>query len=398
MTEIMPFVFTAYGNVTDVNNLSGTPYHLWRAAQRCGFPLRPLDLPGTRVMPLRRGIWACRQKLAGHSAKGFRWTPAFLERAWRDADLPSGTHIISYNQLAPPSILDRVERDDLKISFYVDLTMTELIGTYWTLAGVSRQLYLETLALEARGYRLATRIVVFSRSSARMLEARCDVPSGKVFIVPPGANLEEAEVDRFVSDAHSSSARELVIGFIGLDWKRKGLMLLADAVTALRDEGLPVRLIVVGAEPKKLVGRDGISLLGPIDKRNEMKRFLCVLAGCDLGVLPSEAEGLPISLLEFLRMGVPVIGTDVGGIPDALERGGGILMDKVFSGDNLASTLRRLVTHPAELRVLSEAARRNRHYHGWPRVIHDFEKIFSPQQFTSNAHLSPETPMLQRHV
>jgi glycosyltransferase involved in cell wall biosynthesis len=375
MTEIMPYVLAAYGKVTDINNLSGIPYHFWQAAQQRGFPLLPLDLPGTGVMPLRRGIWALRQKVGGSAALGFRWTAAFLERAWRDANLPPGAHIIAYNQLLPPSILDRVERNELAISFYIDLTMAELIGTYRVLAGVGRQLHHETLALEARGYRLANRIVVFSRSSAMALKTQYRVPAAKVSIIPPGANLDESEVDHFAAGPRSSPSGEVTVGFVGMDWKRKGLMTLADAVTALRDRGLPIRLIVVGPQPKELIGRDGISLLGRIDKQVEMKRFLRVIAECDLGALPSEAEGLPISLLEFLRMGIPVIGTEVGGIPDALERGGGIVLRKGFSTDDLASTLRRFVTHSQELSSLREAARRNQSYHSWQRVIDDFKMI-----------------------
>jgi glycosyltransferase involved in cell wall biosynthesis len=370
------YIFTTYEKVTDINQVSGIPYHFWRAAQQRGFALEALDLPGTAVMPLRRGLWALRQKMAGHAAQGFRWTVGFLERAWRDVHVPSGAHIINNYQLFPPSILDRAERSDLAISFYIDLTMAELLGTYHQLAGISRHLYRDTIALETRGYRLATRIAVFSRASARTLRTQYGVPQEKISIVPPGANLDEAQLHRYSRAGRPWPREELVIGFVGMDWKRKGLIPLADAVTTLRQEGLRIRLIVVGPTPSELAGRDGISFLGRIDKQAEMQRFLEVIAACDLGALPSEAEGLPISLVEFLRMGIPVIGTEIGGIPDALARGGGILMRKAFTTVDLTSTLRRLATHPKELERLRENAKRDREYHSWHRAIRQFEGLY----------------------
>lgn len=376
VTTMTPYLFATYEKVTDINQVSGIPYHFWRAAQRRGFALKALDLPGTRVMPVRHGIWALRQTVGGHRALGFRWTPGYLERAWRDIRVLSGTHIINNNQLFPPSILDRAERGDITISFYIDLTMSELLGTYRQLSGISRRLYDETLQLEAHGYGLATRIVVFSRAAARALQAHYAVPARKISVVPPGANLDESALARCAGGPRPWPRNEFVIGFVGMDWKRKGLMPLADAVRTLRDEGLPVRLIVVGPEPKELIGRDGIALLGRIDKHADMHRFLEIIAGCDLGALPSEAEGLPISLVEFLRMGVPVLGTEIGGIPDALERGGGILMHKSFSTTDLTSTIRRLVTHPQELARLRETAMQDREYHSWHRVICQIEQLY----------------------
>ena len=46
-----------------------------------------------------------------------------------------------------------------------------------------------------------------------------------------------------------------------------------------------------------------------------------VLAGCDIFTLASMAEGYPVALMEALALGLPVVATDVGGIPDALRSG-----------------------------------------------------------------------------
>jgi len=71
--------------------------------------------------------------------------------------------------------------------------------------------------------------------------------------------------------------------------------------------------------------------------------------------LPSRHEGLPLSVLEALALGVPVVATSVGGVPEALARGGGVL---VLPGDaeELATALLELVGDPARRRRLSAEA------------------------------------------
>jgi glycosyltransferase involved in cell wall biosynthesis len=65
----------------------------------------------------------------------------------------------------------------------------------------------------------------------------------------------------------------------------------------------------------------------------------------DIVVLPSESEGLPVSVMEALAHGVPAVATDVGGVGELLGEGCGELVPPRDPG-LLAAALARVVDSP----------------------------------------------------
>ena len=105
--------------------------------------------------------------------------------------------------------------------------------------------------------------------------------------------------------------------------------------------------------------RGRMEVLGPRGDVSE------VLARSDVFVLSSRSEGFPVSILEAMAAGLPVVATDVGGVAEAVvqdETG-----DLVPPGDPqaLAEALERLVADPARRRRLGEAGR--------ARAVHLFD-------------------------
>jgi glycosyltransferase involved in cell wall biosynthesis len=82
-----------------------------------------------------------------------------------------------------------------------------------------------------------------------------------------------------------------------------------------------------------------------------------VLAGADVFVLSSTSEGLPLSILEAMAAGLPVVASSVGGVPEAVEDGDTGLLVPPRDPARLAAALERLLADPALRRRLGSNGR-----------------------------------------
>jgi colanic acid/amylovoran biosynthesis glycosyltransferase len=144
--------------------------------------------------------------------------------------------------------------------------------------------------------------------------------------------------------------------------EKKGHEHLLQAVRALRERGVAVRVDIAGDGPLGPALRQQVADLGVDDDvvflgtvpHDELLRRMGT-AEWDAVVLPSvitesgELEGIPVSLIEALARGVPAVGTDAGGTPELLGGGAGILVPPA-DPDALAEALESLASD-AKLRA-----------------------------------------------
>ena len=80
-----------------------------------------------------------------------------------------------------------------------------------------------------------------------------------------------------------------------------------------------------------------------------------IFAISDVLVLTSEYEGMPMSVLEALAMGCPVVSTDVGNIRDVLEKtGGGSAVTHVGDINGLITDVKQVLANPVDVRAIRE--------------------------------------------
>lgn len=153
--------------------------------------------------------------------------------------------------------------------------------------------------------------------------------------VPP-----EAEVLLFVSASVENS--------------RKGFSLLVQALTGI--EGLPnLFLLSVGGGKPGFPSRLAHEHLGRVGN----DRFLSLIySAADVFVIPSLQEAFGQTALEALACGTPVVGFDVGGIPDMVRPGITGLLARVGSVDELRDAIAGLLGDPVAREAMAENCRR----------------------------------------
>nr|WP_245180468.1 glycosyltransferase family 4 protein [Cupriavidus sp. LEh25] len=171
--------------------------------------------------------------------------------------------------------------------------------------------------------------------------------------------------DSLFSDSSVSheklNARDFSLVNIGMMHNHsKGHIVLLDAVAELRQRGVAIRLSLVGdgalrkefeAYARRLMIEDVVDFVGVISA----EEVHALLRKHHLFVLTSFQEGMPRAMLEAMAVGLPVLATKVGGIPDVLPP-----QQLVCAGDRpeLVKAIERLVR---DRTLLASQSRQQQH-------------------------------------
>ncbi|TWI65140.1 glycosyltransferase involved in cell wall biosynthesis [Pseudoduganella lurida] len=157
-------------------------------------------------------------------------------------------------------------------------------------------------------------VIALSESWAEFL---CEfAPGSRVVVVPNSVPLPPVT---------ARQPQEGNILFLGRAEQRKGTFDLLRAVQALKKTIPVVRLVIGGDGDLDAVARAAAELgisdnvdiagwMGPEEKKRRMEE-------ASVFCLPSYDEGLPMAMLEAMAMGLPIVVTPVGGIPEAITHG-----------------------------------------------------------------------------
>jgi glycosyltransferase involved in cell wall biosynthesis len=162
------------------------------------------------------------------------------------------------------------------------------------------------------------------------------------------------------SNHATSPPSGMMIGFAGRLEKIKGVNHLLRAMASLRSEFPHLRLEIAGSGNEELILRREASKLGlaeTVDFLGWVPDLCPRLLQWRIFVQPSLDEGMPISILEAMAVGLPVIASNVGGIPEAVQEGvTGRLVPPADPGA-LAYRIREMIIDQSASREMGEAGR-----------------------------------------
>lgn len=226
-------------------------------------------------------------------------------------------------------------------------------------AGPSRR-----VRLLAFKYRIGSFVpVAIAEEVARTFESLYNYP--KPVVIPNGIPTEmftpDVETRRRVRRSIGASPQAIVLIHVGRFAAVKNHEMLVRAFARLpSSESAPLELWLVGDGELRETIQQQVHALG-VENR---VRFLGVrsdvpdvLRAADVFVFPSRWEGNPLSVLEAMAAGLPVVATAVGGVPELVEDGvSGILVPNEDL-EGLTAAMLRMVQHPDLREQIGRAAR-----------------------------------------
>ena len=196
------------------------------------------------------------------------------------------------------------------------------------------------MQLERRLAQFTDAIVFESAYSAARYTAQVGAPGCAAPVIPNGLGPG----DFAACSPHADAADFLFVGELR---RLKGVDVLLDALARVR-ERRPVTAMIVGAGPdaeafkrqtRKLGLGDTVSFRGPMPAREAFRLGRAL-------VVPSRAESLPYIVLEAAAAALPMLASDVGGIPEIVA-GSDTALVRPGDAEGLARAMHELLDEPA---------------------------------------------------
>lgn len=219
---------------------------------------------------------------------------------------------------------------------------------------------------------LAFRHRVAPRDKFRVIENGIDLAQY------PAVDAATRRDARLRLDASPDAARHVVVPARLVPIKDHATLL--DALQHLPDAVLPLEVHLLGDGPLRATlerraarARHGVRVRFH-GFRDDLPR---VLPAADVVVLPSRNEGMPIALIEAMALGLPIVATAVGGVPDLIAAGAHGLLVPPHDPLSLAFALARVLTDLSLARELGAAARsRAEERYSLDRVVAEHRRLY----------------------
>ncbi|MEN8238865.1 MAG: glycosyltransferase [Actinomycetota bacterium] len=244
----------------------------------------------------------------------------------------------------------------------------------------------------ATSYRMPVRMInraTYSRNAAAIAvsEAVADsidsYPSPSKQVIPNGVDVGfNVDTTNVRKDLGLTNAQHLVV-HVGNIRPLKGHAMLVAAAASLAGTRKDIQIVSIGGE-KTEGDLDKIRTMAADLGVSQRIRFLgrredalAFIAACDVYANPADVEGLPVTILEALALGRPVVATSVGGVPSIVRDSETGILVPPGDPDAMAQAIAWMIDNPATAAAYGANGRALvEERHGIERMVRDTEAVY----------------------
>lgn len=235
--------------------------------------------------------------------------------------------------------------------------------------------------------------VIISVSSKYIERSQFLKPYGKkIKCIPNGINIE----DFHPSESKENIKSDLKLGgktivlFLGSLYPIKGPDVLLKTIPAIVEKNSNVRFVFAGGGNSQQyinMARDlGISNYVRFPGYLNQSEKLAYLQASEVFVLPSRMECFPLVCLEAMASGLPVIASNVGGIPDAIKDNENGLLIPPEDHQALSNSILMLLNDDKLRKDLGEKGSTKASHYSWAAIAEETVKVYCWLSNGSNQH------------
>ena len=251
-------------------------------------------------------------------------------------------------------------KTDVPLYLTTDATFPLLQDLYQSHSNLHSLSIKNALILERMAFEKARKLLVPLKWISKSAQNNYRIPESKIEVIPYGSNLVspvENEVQNLIKERVRSE--ELTFLFVGIRWEEKGGPEAVEIIKELNRKGIKAKLIVVGSTPK--IDEDYVEVIGFLDKQDtdQLLKLIELYQKSTFFILPTKAECVGMSFIEAASYGLPAIGSNVGGVPEAvIHKETGLVIDPEESPSKIADEIGKVWNDKSMYKEMSTQSRK----------------------------------------
>lgn len=260
----------------------------------------------------------------------------------------------------------------------------KLLGRPYVVCGQGSDVYLRSRVNDLVSKQVLKEARAVISLTNDMRNAAQSISQRDVSVIPNGVSLSSFDnlSPQPLRKILNISDEERVILFVGTLRPVKGVKYLIEAMSIINHVDDRVRLLLVGGGEergnleilaKRLAVADKVNFMGKVPHQ-KVPEFM---SASDVFVLPSLSEGFPLTILEAMASGLPVVASRVGGLPEIIQEGKNGFLTEPGNPKDIAEKVLGVLGNSQLRRRMSSHNREKAKEYSWERVVKMIEQVYS---------------------